>query len=345
MDPFSGQTQSKLISRRDFLAASASAIGTIALSAGSTSRAAELEPAQEKALIAISLDLEMARNFPNWNDTHWDYEKGNLNQETKQYAVEAARRVKARGGVIHFFLVGRALEQEKIDWLQEIIRTGHSVGNHTYDHVYLLANRLEEIQYRFQRAPWLIEGKAPLEVIRENIRLTNAAFKSRLGIKPAGFRAPGGFAEGLAQRPDVQKMLIEMGFPWVSTKYPAHPNSEPGTPPTRDILDGIVKAQTAAQPFVYPSGLIEIPMSPISDIGAFRNGRWKLEHFLQAIRQSVEWTIEKNACFDFLAHPAVLYSMDPEFRAIDLICDLVAKAGSRATLVTLDRIAERSSSL
>ena len=45
----------------------------------------------------------MARNFPTWETTRWDYEKGNLNDETKRYAVEAARRVKAHGGVIHFF--------------------------------------------------------------------------------------------------------------------------------------------------------------------------------------------------------------------------------------------------
>jgi len=139
----------------------------------------------------------------------------------------------------------------------------------------------------------------------------------------------------------VQKMLLDLGFPWVSTKYPAHPNSEPGTEPTAAVFDGIVKAQAAAQPFVYPTGLIEIPMSPISDIGAFRNGRWKLEHFLKATRRGVEWAIENRAVFDFLAHPAVLYPSDPEFRTIELICELVAKAGNRAALVNLETIAQQ----
>src|SRR5256885_7603514 len=106
---------------------------------------------RDKALIAITLDLEMARNFPTWETTHWDYEKGNLNDETKKYAVEAARRVKKHGGVIHFFLVGSALEQENVDWLKEIVSEGHPVGNHTYDHVYLLAKTPAEIQYKFAR--------------------------------------------------------------------------------------------------------------------------------------------------------------------------------------------------
>jgi peptidoglycan/xylan/chitin deacetylase (PgdA/CDA1 family) len=289
------------LSRRKFLACTSLAAAGMAVCG-----AAEREGSNKKAQIAISLDLEMARNFPRWEDSHWDYEKGNLNDEAKQYAVEAARRVKAQGGVIHFFLVCRALEQENIGWLQELLKTGHSIGNHTYDHVYLLATKPEEIQYRFQRAPWLIAEKSCPEVIRENISLATAALKSRLGISPAGFRAPGGFADGLANRPDVQKMLLELGFSWVSTKYPAHPNSVPGSRPSREIFEGILKAQADAQPFKYPTGLVEIPMSPISDIGGFRNGRWNLEEFLQATRMNVQWAIENRAVFDFLSHPAVL---------------------------------------
>jgi hypothetical protein len=337
-------TSCRTLSRRNFLTMSALAGAGLLSQTSLPGQTPQQQPTNDrKALIAISLDLEMARNFPKWEDTHWDYEKGNLNEETKRYAVEAARRVKARGGVIHFFLVARALEQENVDWLKEIIQTGHSVGNHTYDHVYLLATKPEEIQYRFSRAPWLIEGNQTTDFIRENIRLASAAIKTRLGISPAGFRAPGGFADGLANRPDIQKILLESGFSWVSTKYPAHPNSEPGVEPTAAVFDGIVKAQSSAQPFVYPSGLIEIPMSPISDIGAFRNGRWKLDHFLKATRLGVEWAIANRAVFDFLSHPAVLSAMDPEFRAIDLICDLVEKSGNRAALVNLEAIGQRSS--
>src|ERR1051325_5983071 len=103
------------ISRREFLAASALLGGGVAL--GQNGLVAD----SSKALIAISLDLEMARNFPKWEDTHWDYEKGNFNEPMKKYAVEASRRVKAHGGIIHFFLVARALEQENVDWLKEII--------------------------------------------------------------------------------------------------------------------------------------------------------------------------------------------------------------------------------
>ncbi len=80
-------------------------------------------------------------------------------------------------------------------------------------------------------------------------------------------------------------------------------------------------------------------MSPISDIGAFRTGRWKLDWYLTALERVVTWTIDNGAVFDFLAHPSCLYASDPEFKAIDLICELVAAAGDRAAIVDLDTIA------
>jgi hypothetical protein len=340
----SGAVAGGPVSRREFLASSAlTASGLLLHHAGRADEAQKPVVGEtNQALIAITLDLEMARNFPKWDDLHWDYEKGNLNAQAKQYAVEAARRVKARGGVIHFFVVGQVFEQENVDWLKDLIQAGHLVGNHTYDHVYVLATRPEEIQYRFQRAPWLIQGRTPAQVIRDNVRLCTAAMKTRLGIVPAGFRTPGGFARGLHGRPDVQQMLLDAGFSWVSCTYPAHPYGEQGHEPTPEVFEGIIKAQTEAQPFVYPTGLVDVPMSPISDIGAFRNGRWKLVHFLKAIRLGVEWAIENRAVFDLLSHPSVLYPNDPEFKVIDLVCDLVRKAGDRAALVDLNRIARRA---
>jgi hypothetical protein len=321
-------------SRREFLAAAA-AIATV-------TGVARAEAAQDKALVAITLDLEMSRNFPTREDMHWDYEKGDLNAETKAYAVEACRRVKAAGGVLHCFAVGRVFEQEDVEWLKGIAGAGHPVGNHTYDHVNVLATRPEDIQFRFRRAPWLIEGRPPAEVVRDNVRLATAAMKARLGRAPAGFRTPGGFQDGLRHRPDVRAMLREQGFSWVSSLYPPHEAPRPSEEAGAAFYEGLVAAQAKAQPFAYPDGLIEVPMSPISDIGAFRTGRWRLDWFLEAVRLGVEWAIENRATFDFLGHPSCLYVTDPGFRAIDLICDLVRNAGDRAALVGLDSLAERA---
>jgi len=332
-------------SRRHFLATVAATSASLATR--NVLRAAPPIAAFEKAQIGITLDLEMARNFPRWEDTHWDYEKGNLNQAAKDYAVNACQRVKKRGGVIHTFCVGQVLEQPNIDWLKAIAAEGHPIGNHTYDHVYLLAKKPDEIQYRFSRAPWLIRDRPVADVLRDNIRLTNIALKDRLGIKANGFRTPGGFATALHGREDLQKMLLSLGFDWISCKYPIHAGMEDlvathKTAPSDAAYNNIVAAQPEAQPFLYPTGLLDIPMSPISDIGAFRNGRWQLEHLLKAIQLAMAWVIERRAVFDFLCHPSVIGVMDPNFQAIDLICDLVERAGGAAEIVPLDVIAKRA---
>jgi len=296
----------------------------------------------DKALVAITLDLEMSRNFPEWEMTHWDYEKGNLDEPTKRYTVEACRRVKARGGVLHSFAVGQVFEQENIDWLKGIVADGHPVGNHTYDHVRVTATALGDIQHRFVRAPWLLGEVTPRQFIEQNIRLATLAMEHRLGIGPNGFRTPGGFGDGMADRPDLQQMFLDLGFTWISSKSrgPRVPLQE-GEPPTPEYLAALVAAQAETQPFQYPSGLLEIPFSPLSDISAFRGHRWKLEYFLESIRLGLAWAIENRAVYDFLAHPSCLGVVDPQFRAIDLICDMVAKSNGRAAIVGLDTVARR----
>lgn len=293
--------------------------------------------ARRKARIAITMDLEMSRNFPTWETTHWDYEKGNLDSASKEYSRQAARLVQGHGGRIHFFAVGRVFEQEDIGWLEEIVRGGHAVGNHTYDHVNVLATRAEDIQFRFKRAPWLLREAAPPRALAENIRLCTQAMQTRLKIAPNGFRTPGGFPDGLAGRADVQRMLIDQGFRWVSSKYARHP-IDVGEP--SKYLPAALKA---SQPFQYSeTGLGEIPMSPVSDINAFRTGRWPLDRFLSAIRFAVEWTIENGAVFDLLAHPSCIGVVDREMKTLELICRLVKQAGDRAEFATLDTVAAQN---
>ncbi len=322
------------VTRRRFL--SATAAGTIATAAGwSASRARN-----RKALVAISLDLEMSAEYPKRGMTEWNYRKGELDADTKRYATAAAKVAKERGGLIHFFAVGATLEQEDVSWLKDLAAAGHPIGNHTYDHVYLLAAKPEELQFRFKRAPWLIRGKSVAEVIEENVASTTLALKDRCGITPSGFRTPGGFRDGLNGREDLQKMLMKQGFSWVSSLYPSHTCGRPKEQPTDAVYADIVKAQAAAQPFAYPSGLIEVPMSPVSDVNAFRTHYWKLDWFLKAVRLGVEEAIRTGSVFDFLAHPSCLLVEDPTFETVKLICDLVKAAGDKAALVGLDAIAK-----
>jgi hypothetical protein len=63
-----------------------------------------------------------------------------------------------------------------------------------------------------------LQGRAigGLNLVTRNIRVAESALKRRIGFAPAGFRTPGGFNDGLAERPDLQSMLQKMGYKWVS---------------------------------------------------------------------------------------------------------------------------------
>ena len=326
------------IGRRGFLGTSTAMIVAAAQSSVSTQLLADDQNAG-KAKIAITFDLEMSRHYPQRGMMEWDYQKGNLDEATKQYSLKAARIAKALGGMIHFFCVGRVLEQSSVDWLKELAGAGHSIGNHTYDHVNLLADSPTNTQFRFQRSPWLVSGQTTSQVLRENIRLTNVALQERVGIEANGFRTPGGFPNGLSDREDLQMMLLDLGFTWISSKYPRHIAGETGMPPTPEVYEDIVRAQQDAQPFSYPTGLVEIPMSPISDVNAFRNQRWELKSFKKAVRLAVQWAIDSGGVFDFLCHPSCMVVEDPDCQVVRLICDLVKQAGESAAIVDLGSIA------
>lgn len=329
-------------SRRTFLTSAAVAAAAGAQAASTVAAAAPTaeSPRPRRARIAITLDLEMSRMYPRREMMEWDYQKGNLNKETRQYALDAAKLASDLGAVIHFFCVGRVLEQPDVRWLKQIHEMGHPVGNHTYDHVNVWAQSIDQVQFRFRRSPWLVEGMDVPQIIRHNIRLTTMAMKQRLGFGPDGFRTPGGSYLALDGREDLQQMLLDEGFTWVSSRYPRHEYSTPGSPPSDAVFSSIVKALKKSQPYRYPTGLIEVPMSPISDVGAFRTSRWKRADFLKSIQQCVTCTIEHGGVFDFLCHPSIMYVEDPDFEAIQLICRLVREAGDRAEIVGLGDIAK-----
>jgi peptidoglycan/xylan/chitin deacetylase (PgdA/CDA1 family) len=323
------------MTRRAFLSgATAATVGAAAMWGRSAA-----EPGERKAKIAITLDLEMSRHYPKRGMMEWDYEKGNLDADTKRYAVEAGKVVRDRGGIIHYFCVGRALEQPDVRWLTGLAAAGHPIGNHTYDHVNLRAKTPAECQFRFQRSPWLVRGKTVPRILRENIEQCTIAMKERAGLVPDGFRTPGGFQNALDDRPDLQAMLLELSFNWVSSKYPFISEGQPHEEPSPELYAKIVGALRQTQPYRYPSGLIEVPMSPISDVHAFRSLYWKREWFLKAIRMAIERVIEERATFDLLAHPSCMVVEDPHFETFKLICDLVEQSKGRAQIVGLDALA------
>jgi len=132
-----------------------------------------------------------------------------------------------------------------------------------------------------------------------------------------------------------------LGYAWVSSQY-TQPQNLKSSRPTAANFAAIVRSVKLAQPYAYPTGLIEIPLAPITDVNAFRSRRWTLSEFTKSVRRSVRWAIEHGGVYDYCFHPSVMCIEDPQFAVIDLICEEVRQAGKNAAIVNLDTIAERA---
>jgi hypothetical protein len=74
---------------------------------------------------------------------------------------------------LSLFVVGRDLERpQNAAKLQELVASGHEIGNHSLDHLYDLTRREESEQVR-------------------QVVLASERIHERLGVRPSGFRAPG----------------------------------------------------------------------------------------------------------------------------------------------------------
>lgn len=289
--------------------------------------------------IAVTLDLEMSRHYPKRGMTRWDYEKGNLDEASKEYTLRAARRLKEAGGVLNAFVLGRTLEQENVDWLLELIDGGHQLGNHTYDHVKLVARSPETLQFRFKRAPWLLRGMPVEEAIVDNIKMAEEAMRTRLKVTPVGFCCPYGFPDGLTRRPDLQRMLHDLGYRWVISHY-REAAEIPRTGPGAREFGRIAKNVAKVQPYRYPIELVELPIGCPTDVMVFRSRRWKLDEFVAMVERCCRFAIERDLTFHFASHPSCLGVVDPELKTIGRICEIVEESGKAARLATLTQIAK-----
>lgn len=100
-------------------------------------------------------------------------------------------------GPITFFVVGKDAEKEENQpLLQEIVRQGHELGNHTYSH-----------------EPWL--HRMPETQVAEEIAKAQEAICAATGVTPRGFRSP-----GFSWHPNLPELLSSAGFAYDSTQFP-----------------------------------------------------------------------------------------------------------------------------
>jgi len=139
---------------------------------------------------------------------------------------------------LHFFYVCDGLELDDISYLQEVVRRGHIIDNHTYSHQGVAIISPAELDEELSRA--------------------NRLLLERLNVTSTVLRGPYGYERGWVDLPHKNRMVIlENGFKWVSGEI------------SLDVYkfdrDYWVSAPSRNMPYAYPEGLVEIPIQGWAD--------------------------------------------------------------------------------
>lgn len=151
--------------------------------------------AAEKPTASLSLDL----------DNLWSYLKTHGESSWELYPTYldtflpiVLDLLDAHGLKITFFLVGRDVDDPKNQpYLREIVKRGHEIGNHSYNH-----------------EPWMQDYDA--ERVNDELGRTHRAIESTLGVAPVGFRGP-----GFCYSPTILKSLPKYGYTFDASTLPS----------------------------------------------------------------------------------------------------------------------------
>jgi len=296
--------------------------------------------------VQLSFDLEMVTNWPYWT-SFWDNRKGAINDAVKAYVRKISSKCGEYGARAHYFVVGSLFEDPDIDYLREAVDAGHAVGNHTYTHINIKAERPDQLAGIYKFCPWRAAGRSAREVVRQEIRMTTEAIRTRLGVVPKGFRSPGGFPDGLQDAPEVRELLQEEGFWWASTHYndtllygrvSRPPDAVSKVDPER-LKRAFNRSERALQPYRYEDGLIEIPLAGITDVVAWRWYRPDLGEWLEMLAEGVDYAYEHGLIFMLTSHPAVLASVDPHCQVVETILSRAVRKEGGVWLPDLEELA------
>ena len=273
-------------------------------------------PGGAQFCLSLTFDIEMSYNFPYWTSDYDDY--GAIEPHVKQYVHQLLDVAEKYAVKLQFYVVGSALEDPDVDYLKRLVAEGHALDNHTYRHVKVKAQQVEDLHPWYKRAPWRAGGLSPLECLRHEIRQTSAGLRQRLGVEATGFRTPGAFPNGLEDAPAVQTLLQEEGFRFASAHYNC-PTERTWHPPRADLEAAVRRSLDTLQPYRYPNGLPEIPMMGLSDAIAFRSldlDRWE---YIYLAEYAVDHAYEKALILSLLAHPSYLAARDPHCDMLDTV--------------------------
>ncbi len=290
-------------------------------------------PNDVRCAVAITYDTDMAGGYAPDDVCH-----GRTEPFLMDYVMRLCETAEDYGTRLHFFQIANGLElDEVVSHVKEVIRRGHAVDCHTYNHINLAHSSPQELN--------------------KDLNLANYLFEKRLGYRSAILRGPGGYRHGELKL-ENQKVILNNGYKWVSGEF------------DYNLLEQRDYAYTVSAPsrnlsFRYPTGLIEIPIQgwtdrtwfdsyKLSDPAAYANWRKNYGHRPVSEGWKCPWTepealkewIKINlACLDYAYehrllwvlcwHPYSHYLHDPHNQMLPAILEAASQKPERVGICTL----------
>jgi len=151
--------------------------------------------AGQKPTASLSLDLD---NLWSYLKTHGDSSWELYPTYLDTFLPLVLDLLDEQGLTITFFLVGRDVTDAKNrPYLQEIVKRGHEIGNHSFNH-----------------EPWMQDYDA--DRVDDELGRTHRAIEETLGVAPVGFRGPGFCYSGT-----ILRGLAKYGYSFDASTLPS----------------------------------------------------------------------------------------------------------------------------
>ena len=295
-------------------------------------------PSNVRCAVAITYDTDMAGGYSPDGVCH-----GRTARFLMDYIEVLCETAEEFGVSLQFFQIANGLEvKDVVSHLKKIISRGHYVDCHTYNHINLAYSSPEEID--------------------RDLSLANQLFERELGFRSNVLRGPGGYRHG-DLKIENQLIILKNGYRWVSGEFD-YELLKKNISKSQDY-EYIVSAPSRNRPFIYPTGLIEIPIQGwtdrtwfdsymLSDPQSYVDWRRKFGHQPVDKGWRCPWTkpealdmwIRINLdCLDYAYnngllwvvcwHPYSHYIHDPENKMLPAFLEAASRKAGRVWICTL----------
>jgi peptidoglycan/xylan/chitin deacetylase (PgdA/CDA1 family) len=266
-------------------------------------------PKNTRGTVAIGFDIErMFENEepyftltpPAFKPVVYPGPKWDVSPECTDYVRKLMDIADENGVKLQFFALGHSVEVSS-EIFREILTHKYHLQQHTYSHLSLLSN---------------------IDQVMQEVNRTQRIFGKELGYRPVGLRAPGAYTHGITSRLELQEQLRAAGIQYVSTMYDQTATME------------------NMQPFLLPSGLLEIPMYGYSDWNfALRPGA-TLRQWLTYVRDQVNQAYQKGLVYAPALHPCLEAALDPDAKTLQTIIRTAKGEPQKMWIPSYDELAK-----